>query len=87
MKTVQLFLGFVIIIGELFVLPWDMTPGAVVTAAVVGVGIWIVGMLAAGDKYEGVYKPGSVFAKALPVVVVLAAGALLFLFIFGTPTR
>ena len=87
MKTIQLILGFVIILGELFVLPWDMTPGAVVTAALAGVGIWIVAMLAAGDKYEGVYKPGSVFAKALPVVVILAAGALVFMFVFGTPTR
>jgi hypothetical protein len=83
MKAVQLILGLIIAIGALFVLPSDIGPGGIIVAALVGAGIWIIGMRAAGDTYEGVYKPGSVFAPVLPIVALLSLGALVFMFVFG----
>jgi hypothetical protein len=87
MKAVQLILGLIIAIGGLFVLPDDTTAEGIIVAALVGVGIWIIGMLAAGDTYEGVYKPGSVFAPVLPIVAVLAAAAIALMFIFDPPLQ
>jgi len=85
MKAVQLIMGLLIAIGGLFVLPDDTTAEGIIVAALVGVGIWMVAMRAAGDKYEGVYKPGSVFAPVLPIVALLSLGALVFMFVFGPP--
>lgn len=85
MKAVQLILGLVIAIGGLFVLPDDISPEGIIVAALVGVGVWMVAMHAVGDTYEGVYKPGSVFAPVLPIVALLSLGALAFMFVFGPP--
>jgi hypothetical protein len=90
MKAVQFILGFILLIAGIFLLVLPAAdrnlqtgesgvPGIVI-GAFFGAGIWILGMLAAGDTYEGVYKPGSVFAPVLPIVGLLSLGALVFVF-------